>query len=386
MARGIVILGSTGSIGQQALDVVRANRDELRIIGLAAGQNLELLTRQVREFRPRYVSTPALTIGEIWNGAEVVSLLDLCVAPSVDRVLIATVGSIGLEPTLAALREGKSVALANKEVLVMAGALVIAEAQRAGTTILPVDSEHNAVWQCLVGDCLLRTGETDGPVRRIVLTASGGAFRDLSLDDLRNVTPTQALAHPNWVMGQKVTVDAATLMNKAFEVIEAHWLFGLPYEEIDVVLHRESVVHALVEFVDGSLKAELSHPDMRIPVQHALTYPDRRPSAWPRLRLEDIGRLSFAPLDRHRYPCFDLALSAAAAGGTFPAALSAADDVAVEMFLGGQISFTEIPDLIDRVLQRHESIERPSIEDILAVDTGVRRELLSGLVRGTRRA
>lgn len=386
MARGIVILGSTGSIGQQALDVIRANPDDLRVVGLAAGQNLDLLARQVREHAPLYVSAPRLEGGGIWNGAQTVSLIELCQVPEAERVLVSTVGSIGLLPTLAAIRSRKTVLLANKEVLVMAGELVMSEARRAGIPILPVDSEHNAVWQCFAGDCSLGAGEIEGPVRRIVLTASGGAFRDLPCDQLARVTPEQALAHPTWVMGQKVTVDCATLMNKGFEVVEAHWLFGLPYDQIDVVLHRESIVHALVEFVDGSMKAELNHPDMRIPIQHALTYPDRRPSTWPRLRIEQIGQLSFAPLDRRRYPCFDLALSAATAGGTAPAALSAADDVAVERFLNRQITFTQIPELVDRVLQSHRPISNPTVEDVLDVDRQVRHELNSRLVRGTGRA
>jgi 1-deoxy-D-xylulose-5-phosphate reductoisomerase len=386
VARGIVILGSTGSIGQQAIEVIRANPDGLRVVGLAAGQNLDLLARQVREYSPIYVSAPKLPPGSEWNGAMVVSLTDICQVPEAERVLVSTVGSTGLLPTIAAIRSRKTVLLANKEVLVMAGDLVMAEAHRVGIPILPVDSEHNAVWQCFAGDCSLGAGLTNGPLRRIVLTASGGAFRDLPLDQLAMVTPQQALAHPNWVMGQKVTVDCATLMNKGFEVIEAHWLFGLPYEQIDVLLHRESIVHALVEFVDGSIKAELSTPDMRIPIQHALTYPDRRASSWPRLRIEEIGRLTFAPLDRARYPCFDLALAAAAAGGTVATTLSAADDVAVEKFLKGQIAFTEIPELIDRVIQAHQPISHPTIDDILWVDQQVRHDAESRLKRGTLRA
>lgn len=386
VAHGIVIVGSTGSIGQQALDVIRAQRDQLQVVGLAAGQNLDLLARQVAEHQPTYVAAPALSAGSRWNGAKVVSLDEICTVPEADRVLIATVGAIGLTPTISAIRSHKTIALANKEVLVMAGELVIAEARRHGATILPVDSEHNAVWQCLAGDCRIETGAIDGPIARIILTASGGAFRDLPLERLDEVTPAEALAHPNWVMGQKVTIDTATLMNKAFEVIEAHWLFGLPYEQIDVVLHRESVVHALVEFVDGSVKAELSAPDMRIPLQHALTYPGRRPSSWPRLRLEELGRLSFAPLDSRRYPCFELALAAAREGGTTPVVLSAADDVAVEKFLAGEIRFPEIPTVIARALRTHRSIPHPSLEEILAVDAEVRRDLRSPVARGTRRA
>lgn len=386
LARGVIILGSTGSIGQQALEVIRAHPDEFRVIGLAAGKNLDLLARQVSLYRPLYVSAPVLPVGTTWNGAQTLSLVDLCQVPEAERVVVSTVGATGLLPTLAALRSRKTVLLANKEVLVMAGDLVMAEARRAGIPILPIDSEHNAVWQCFAGDCSLGAGAIEGPVRRIVLTASGGAFRDMPLDQLSRVTPQQALAHPNWVMGQKVTVDCATLMNKGFEVLEARWLFGLSYDQIDVVLHRESIVHALVEFVDGSVKAELSQPDMRIPIQHALTYPERRPSAWPRLAIEQIGQLSFAPLDRRRYPCFDLALAAAAAGGTAAAALSAADDVAVARFLNGEIAFTQIPELVDQVLQSHRPIAHPTIEDILEVDQQVRRELGARQTQGTRRA
>lgn len=386
MTRGIVILGSTGSIGQQAIEVIRANPDDLRVVGLAAGHNLDLLERQVHEHHPAYVSAPSLAPGSRWNGAEVRSLTEICTVPEAEKVLISTVGTTGLLPTLAAIRAGKTVMLANKEVLVVAGDLVMAEARRVGIPILPVDSEHNAVWQCFAGDCSLGAGTIEGPLQRIILTASGGAFRDLSPPELHQVTPRQALAHPNWVMGQKVTVDCATLMNKGFEVIEAHWLFGLPYEQIDVVLHRESIVHALVEFVDGSLKAELGAPDMRIPIQHALTYPNRRPSSWRHLRIEDVGRLSFAPLERGRYRCFDLALEAARVGGTTTAALSAADEVAVERFLAGAIAFTEIPEVVDRAIQSHQPISHPTIDDVLAVDREVRRDVDARLGRGIRRA
>jgi 1-deoxy-D-xylulose-5-phosphate reductoisomerase len=260
-------------------------------------------------------------------------------------------------------------------VLVMAGGLVIAEALRHGAPILPVDSEHSAVWQCLAGECELGVGRVDGPVRRVLLTASGGAFRDLAIEELSYVTREQALAHPNWVMGPKVTVDSATLMNKGFEVIEAHWLFGLPYDCIDVVVHRESVVHALVEFIDGSIKAELGPPDMRLPVQHALTYPHRRLATWPRLKIEDVGKISFAPLDRRRYPCFELALAAAEAGGSMPAVLSAADDVAVKSFLDGRLAFTGIAEVVDRALQQHQCIPHPSLDEIIAVDAETRASL-----------
>jgi 1-deoxy-D-xylulose-5-phosphate reductoisomerase len=372
VARGVVVLGSTGSIGRQALDVIRSCPDELRLVGVAAGRNLQLLAAQVDELRPKYVSAPDLSAGTQWHGAQVVPLGDICQVAEAERVLVSTVGSTGLDPTLCAIRAGKTIALANKEVLVMAGDLVIAEARRYRARILPVDSEHNAVWQCLAGECDLGIGKASGPIERIILTASGGAFRDLPLERLMSVTREEALAHPNWVMGPKVTIDAATLMNKGFEVIEAHWLFGLPYAQIDVIMHRESVVHALVEMVDGSIKAALAPPDMRLPVQHALTYPNRRRGAWPKLRLEEIGQLSFAPMEARRYPCFELALQAAKAGGSLPAVLSAADDEAVKAFLDGRIGFTEIVGTVDGALQAHRPIAHPTIQDIVATDENTR--------------
>lgn len=375
MKRGIVILGSTGSVGRQALEVARAFPDQLHVVGLAAGQRLDLLAEQIETWKPALVSAPSLVPGTTWNGARVVSLDQLASADEADRVLVATVGATGLSPTLAAMRSGKSVALANKEVLVMAGGPVIAEARRHGAEILPVDSEHSALWQCLVGECAISPGTTLGPVERVVITASGGAFRDLAPDTLSQVRPEQALAHPNWVMGPKVTVDSATLMNKGFEVIEAHWLFGIPYERIDVVLHRESVVHALVEFIDGSMKAVLGPPDMRLPLQHALTHPERRAGGWPRLPLEGLGCLNFAPLDRAHYPCFELAMRAAAGGGSLPAVLSAADDVAVEKFLAGELPFTGIAEMVDRALQAHAVVADPSLEEIVEIDAETRRQL-----------
>jgi len=381
VARGIVIAGSTGSVGRQALDVARICPEDLRIVGLAGGQNVDLLAKQVQEWSPRWVSAPGLRPGSDFLGARVLTLEGLCTIPDAERVLISTVGSAGLHPTLAALRAGKSVALANKEVLVMAGEIVVAEARRYNAPIIPVDSEHNALWQCLSGDCDISIGATVGPIERVVLTASGGAFRDYPPEDLANVSREQALAHPNWVMGRKVTIDSATLMNKGFEVIEAHWLFGLPYDKIDVVLHRESLVHAMVEFVDGSIRATLGPTDMRLPIQHALLHPTRRANPWPRLRLEDAGRLTFAPLPVGRYPCFESAISAGRSGGSTPIVLAAADDVAVQAFLNGQIAFSEIPGLVDEALQSHVSIARPSLEDVLEVDARTRSLLAGRLAR-----
>jgi len=362
----LVILGSTGSIGQQALDVVRRLPGELEVLGLAAGRNVDLLTRQIAEHHPRYFAAEGPVAPDTVGGAVRLSLNELAGLPDADLVLVATVGSVGLAPTLAAIHAGTTIALANKEVLVVAGEVVAEEARREGVPILPVDSEHNALWQCLEGEAPLGEWSPESKVARLVLTASGGAFRDRPLDSLAGVTPAEALAHPNWQMGPKVTVDSATLLNKGFEVIEARWLFGLPYDRIDVVMHRQSVVHSLVEFADGSLKAQLGPPDMRLPIQYALTYPRRRPSPVARLDLAALGNLTFGPLDEARYPCFRLARSAAEAGGTYPAALSGADESAVDLFLGGAIRFPDISRLIEQVLAEHRSTANPALGDCVA--------------------
>jgi 1-deoxy-D-xylulose-5-phosphate reductoisomerase len=371
----VVVLGSTGSIGRQALDIVRAHSDQVRVIGLAAARSAGLLEAQVQEFRPAYYFLDAgqRVAVSASGGARFLPMEEMAALPEADLVLVATVGRAGLAPTLAALAAGKRVALANKEVLVMAGEAVTAAAQRGGGTLLPVDSEHSAIWQCLQGE----RGE-DGPdrVARLVLTASGGAFRDRSHDELRAVTPEEALRHPNWVMGPKVTVDSATLMNKGFEVIEARWLFGVPLDRIDVLLHRESIIHSLVEFVDGSVKAQLGAPDMRLPLQYALSYPDRwHTPALPRLDLAQIGKLSFAAVEAGRWPCLDLALEAARQGGTYPAVLSAADEVAVEWFLAGRIGFLVIPRLVEATLAAHTPTLHPTLEETLAADAWARTDL-----------
>ena len=360
----LVVLGSTGSIGQQALDVVRRLPDELEVLGLAAGRNVDLLARQIAEHHPRYFAAERhlAPVG----GAVRLSPEELAGLPDADLVLVATVGSVGLAPTLAAIHAGTPVALANKEVLVVAGEVVAEEARHEGVSLLPVDSEHNALWQCLEGEAPLGEWSPESRVARLILTASGGAFRDRPLDSLGGVTPAEALAHPNWKMGPKVTVDSATLLNKGFEVIEARWLFGLPYDRIDVVMHRQSMVHSLVEFVDGSLKAQLGPPDMRLPIQFALTYPERRPSPVAHLDLAALGNLTFGPLDEARYPCFRLARGAAEAGGTYPAALSGADESAVDLFLKGSIAFPDIARLIEQVLAEHHSTAAPGLGDCVA--------------------
>ncbi len=359
----IAVLGSTGSLGTQTLEVARAFPSHLRVIGLAAGYNRELLEQQIEESHPHLVAFEGdgLTPGDYQR----LSTPELATHPEVDLVVVLTSGRAGLLPTLAALKVGKPVALANKEVLVMAGELVMAQTHTA--PVIPVDSEHSALWQCL-------RGEETGQVARLVLTASGGPFHGLSTPELATMDAAHALAHPTWNMGPKVTVDSATLMNKGMEVIEAHHLFGLPYDKISVVVHPQSIIHSLVEFVDGSLKAQLSAPDMRLPIQYALSYPERWPGpGWGRLRLEEAAPLTFEAPDPTRFPCLRLAVEAGRAGGTSPAVLSAADEVAVSLFLEGRLSFTGIPRLIEAVLSRHSPTPHPTLEQVLEADSWARQ-------------
>ena len=360
----LVILGSTGSIGRQTLDVVRSLRDRFQVVGLSAGRNATLLEEQAREFRPRMVwcEREEARTSLVAAGASWVSLEEQAAHPDADLVVVGTVGRAGLLPTLAALRAGKAVVLANKEVLVMAGALVTQAAAQGGGELLPVDSEHSAIWQCL-------WGEESTAVRRIILTASGGAFRDYSADELARVTPEDALRHPTWEMGRKITVDSATLMNKGFEAIEARWLFDLPLERIDVVLHRESIVHSLVEFIDGSVKAQLGEPDMKLPIRIALCYPERvaEERAAP-FDLVRIGELHFAAPDLRRFPALGLALKAGRMGGTYPAVLAAADEAAVAHFLDGHLRFSEIAILLDEALSAHRSAADTDLEAVLEAD------------------
>lgn len=344
--RRLAILGSTGSIGRQTLDVVRAFPDRLKVVGLGAGQNGKLLAEQAEEFRPEWLSLEGSgRFGQ--DGCNWVSMEEMAGLPGVDTVVVATAGKAGLLPTLSAIRARKTVALANKEVLVMAGELVMAEARRYGARLLPLDSEHSAIWQCLRGE--------KGDIARVLLTASGGPFRNYSAEQLSKVTAVEALKHPVWQMGPKVTVDSATLMNKGMEVIEAHWLFDLPWDRIQVVLHPQSVVHSLVEFRDGSLKAQMGSPDMHLPIQYALSYPQRwANSALPRMDWCRPVSLTFELPDVDRFPCLRLALEAGRAGGAYPSVLSAADDVAVELFLASHISFVDIPRLIEKTLERFD--------------------------------
>jgi 1-deoxy-D-xylulose-5-phosphate reductoisomerase len=368
---GLAILGSTGSIGRQTLEVVRHLRRRFRIVGLAAGHNVTLLEEQAREFSPSllwadregdYLREKAGGLRARWTPME-----EMASHPDVDIVVVATAGKAGLLPTLAAVRAGKVVALANKEVLVMAGHLLVAAARQHGAELRPIDSEHSAIWQCL-------WGEDRASIARIILTGSGGPFRDLSLDDLARVTPEEALRHPTWQMGHKVTVDSATLLNKGLEAIEAHWLFGVAFDKIEVVLHRESIVHSLVEFRDGSIKAQLGMPDMRVPIQCALTYPQRLPATrTQRLDLARLGTLAFCQPEPRRFPCLGLALEAGRRGGTFPTAMAAADEVAVENFLAGRIGFMDIPRVIEAALTAHQGTVEPSLDEVLAADAWARR-------------
>ena len=367
----LVILGSTGSIGQQTLDVVRGLPDHFQVLGLAAGRNATLLEDQAREFHPRLVWSEQDDAREALTAAtrpkaRWTPLEEQAAHPDADVVMVGTVGRTGLLPTLAALRAGKAVVMANKEVLVMAGAIVTRAAAQGGGELRPVDSEHSAIWQCL-------WGEKRAAIARVILTASGGAFRDYTPEQLAHVTPDEALRHPTWQMGRKITVDSATLINKGFEAIEARWLFDVPLERIEVVLHRESIIHSLVEFVDGSVKAQLGEPDMRLPIRIALAYPERLSSpARSPFDLARIGTLHFAPPDFRRLPALGLALKAGRKGGTYPAALAAADEVAVAHFLAGHLSFTDIAGLLDDTLSAHDGATDTDLEAVLAADEWAR--------------
>ncbi len=374
------ILGSTGSIGRQCLSVVESLPERFGVVALAAGGNLEELTGQIERHRPELVS-----VGDAKKADELASALRtkrISPLPAIHHgregmlavgthskaeiVVSAAVGVVGLEATYEAVKLGKTVALSNKEVLVAAGELVMAAAKRAGRELLPVDSEHNAVHQCL-------RGGSHGEVRRLVLTASGGPFRKTPLAELENVSPEQALAHPNWKMGNRITIDSATMMNKGFEVIEARWLFGVRPDQIDVVIHPQSTIHSMVEFVDGSILAQLGPTDMRMPIQYALTYPERAASNQMALDWRKLRRLDFAKVSTRRFPCLRLAREAMKKGGALPCALNAADEVAVAAFLERRLPFLGIAEVIERVLARTPRIRFEKIDDVLQADAEARR-------------
>jgi 1-deoxy-D-xylulose-5-phosphate reductoisomerase len=377
--KNVVLLGSTGSIGTSTVKVAGDLPDRIRLLGLAAGNNADRLLEQARRHRPEAVSIsdPAKArelegfLGattRVYAGEE--GLIKLATLPAADIVLIAIVGTAGLQPALAAIRAGKDIAVASKEILVMAGEIVMSEARKHGVRVLTVDSEHSAIFQCL-------DGKPSSSVRKLWLTASGGPFRDRQQwpkEKFAGITVEHALKHPSWVMGRKITIDSATLFNKGLEMIEARWLFDISIGRVGVLVHPQSVIHSMVEFVDGSMLAQLSTPDMCLPIQYALTYPDRAPSERVQTNLAKLGSLTFEEPDGERFPSLDLARKAGETGGTLPAVLNAANEVAVEAFVNRKISFLQITEVVRRVMERHKTVSHPTLDQILAADVWARRE------------
>ena len=374
--KNVVLLGSTGSIGTSTIKVAEDLPDRIRLVGLAAGNNLELLIEQLKKHQPEAVSIndPAKAkllrnvagmSTEVYCGSE--GLLKLATLPAADIVLIAIVGTAGLQPALAAIRAGKDIAIASKEILVMAGEIVMSEARRHGVRVLAVDSEHSAIFQCL-------DGKPSSSVRKLWLTASGGPFRETPKEDFCKITVERALKHPSWVMGRKITIDSATLFNKGLEMIEARWLFDIEMPRVGVVVHPQSVVHSMVEFVDGSMLAQLSTPDMCLPIQYALTYPERVASCRVQTNLAKLGSLTFEQPDPERFPALDLARKAGEVGGTLPAVLNAANEVAVEGFVNGRLSFLQISETVARTLKSHKVVEHPTLAQILEADAWARAQ------------
>ncbi len=373
----VSVLGSTGSIGTQVLDVARRlGHERIKIAGLAAQSNAAMLIEQAREFRPDAICIGDETrLSEVLEGVKGLDIDvlagsagfdELVVHGEADKIVISVAGTPGLSPTLRAIEAGKDVALASKEVLVAAGHLVIEAAARRGVALLPIDSEHSAIFQCL-------NGENREQIEKIFLTASGGAFRNTPKEDLARVTAEQALAHPTWKMGKKVTVDSATLMNKGLEIIEAKWLFGVEADQIEVVIHPQSIIHSMVRFADASIIAQLGLPDMRLPIQYALLYPERVDTQLPRLDPVETGKLTFEPVDYDKFECLELAMEAAKVGGTLSVVMNAADEVAVDLFLRNRISFLDIPKIVRKAMERHESRPSPSLDEIYAVDAETRQ-------------
>jgi 1-deoxy-D-xylulose-5-phosphate reductoisomerase len=374
--KNVVLLGSTGSIGTSTLKVAEDLPDRMRLLGFAAGNNTELLLEQTRKHRPAAVSISdpakakelrdALGTGtEVFSGPD--GLIKLATLPGADVVLIAIVGTAGLQPALAAIRAGKDIAVASKEILVMAGEIVMREAREHGVRVLTVDSEHSAIFQCL-------DGKPADSVRRLWLTASGGPFRETPKEEFAGITVERALKHPSWVMGRKITIDSATLFNKGLEMIEARWLFDVEMGRVSVLVHPQSIIHSMVEFVDGSILAQLSTPDMCLPIQYALTYPDRAPSERVQTSLATVGRLTFEEPDLERFPALELARRAGETGGTLPAVLNAANEVAVEAFVNRRLTFLQIAETVRRTLERHRPVIHPTLEQILEADTWARGE------------
>ena len=363
----IAVIGSTGSIGTQTLEVARRLPDRVRVVGLAGGRNAELLSEQIAEFKPRLYHSLLPDRVEA-TGARLAPPDEMACDEAIDTLVVATSGIAGLSPTLEALRCGKHVALANKEVLVVAGDLVMETARASEGTIVPLDSEHSAIWQCLLGE--------SAPARRLFLTASGGPFYGVPPAELEKVRAAEALAHPVWSMGRKITIDSATMMNKGLELIEAHHLFGVPYDDIEILIHRQCVVHSMVEFVDGSVKAQLGTPDMMLPIQIALTYPDRDARGGSRLDWGMPQNLTFEPIDESAYPALVAAREAGRRGMTHPAVLCGADQTAVELFLNGEIGFLDIADLVEGALTLHTAESNPTIEHLLEAERWARKYVL----------
>ncbi|HOV69662.1 MAG TPA: 1-deoxy-D-xylulose-5-phosphate reductoisomerase [Clostridia bacterium] len=372
---GLAILGSTGSIGTQALQLVREHPDKFIVTALTARANIKLLAEQYAEFKPGFVGVADehaakkfrdITGVPAYSGKD--ALLQACSVEGTDTVLVAVVGIAGLPAVMECIRLGKKIALANKEAMVTGGEIINRMLDQKGMRIIPVDSEHSAIFQCLNGQV---------KPSRLILTASGGPFRDFTISELENVTTEQALRHPRWNMGKKITIDSATLMNKGLEIIEARWLFRIPHKDIDCVIHPESIIHSMVEFEDSSVIAQMGEPDMRIPILYALTYPQRLYSGVKRLDLKKIGALHFYEPDYKRFPCLSIARSALDAGGTAPVVLNAANEEAVDLFLRHKIKFTDIPKIIEKALNNIEHIANPNIDDIYCIDSTTRKYVLN---------
>ena len=361
--KGISILGSTGSVGTQTLDVIRTHSKNFKVIGLSANNNHPELLKQIKKHNPKYISYSGTSnnIENICslNDVERTELLNVATSSETELLVVATTGAIALKPTFEAISLGKDIALANKEIIIMAGEKLVSHAQTNNINLMPIDSEPSAIWQCL-------TGESPSAIDKIIITASGGAFRNVPLEKLHNVSPQESLKHPTWEMGAKITVDSATMMNKAFEVMEAKWLFNIDWDAIDVIIHPESLIHSFVEFADGSTKAQISPPNMKLPIQYALFHPKRISNdELERFEPSKFKNITFEEVDKNRYPCFDMALSYAKKGGTWPSALCGADEGAVDAFLSGKIKFVEISEIIENSIKSHTSIESPSIEEVL---------------------
>lgn len=369
----LAILGSTGSIGTQALDIIRQHPDKFDVVALTANSNWKLLTEQIKEFKPRYALIAdeshyadlksEVTDVELFSGTK--NLPKIASLPEADTVLNSLVGFAGFESTLEAIRAGKKIALANKESLVVGGELIIKELDKSEAELIPVDSEHSAMLQCLVGESM-------DDIEKIIITASGGPFREFTIEQMKHVTVEQALNHPNWSMGAKITIDSSTMMNKGLEIIEAHWLFDIPMEKIEPVIHPQSIIHSMITFIDGSSKAQLGLPDMKVPIIYALSYPERLPLETPRMNWNETQNLSFEPVDFIKFPCVKLAMDSIGKGGYAPAVLNAANEVAVERFLNKEIGYIHIPEIVEESLANIELNDSLNFETLIEIDKETR--------------